>query len=442
MVFASTLLRLSSVELKEAIQREVAENPALELLESQIVWKQRTVEQSLHARNSIGKKSEAHRISLANWEGDGEDTFERIANHRSPLDQLLSEAMLLVPADDLNTVLYLVQSLDEQGYLRTPENDIARSLGIPVERVDRGILWLHKLDPPGIGARDLRECFLLQCNHLATLGIDCTCVAQVLLEAWDCFTQGRWECVSKLARLSRAQVNGVLQFMRANLYPYPMLLIHEDLGRQNDLVRPDLIVHRNLQPSGAKFAVEVAAAEMHDLKISDAFRHAKVASAGGDTELTPGEREWVTYSIDRARQFIDALEQRLATLRSIGNYVVAYQENYFEQGPRYLKPLTRAAVAAALGVHESTVSRAVSEKVLQMPDGRLIEFSDLFDGSIAAKEAIRQVISNANRPLSDREIAENLQGHSIDISRRTVIKYRAQMGIPTTSVRKPMRDQR
>lgn len=125
--------------------------------------------------------------------------------------------------------------------------------------------------------------------------------------------------------------------------------------------------------------------------------------------LAPAEREWVCQAIERARHFIDALDQRRATLRRIGEFVVTWQDDFFEHGPAHLKPLTRTAVAKALGVHESTVSRAVSDKILQLPNGRLIEFSDLFDRSLAAKEAIRQLIRTSGSPFSDRAITVQLQ---------------------------------
>ena len=438
-VLASSLLRLSAADMEDAVKRELAENPALELAEPSAIRSRTTVERLSRSGDGAGWEGTGRGGSVTTWEGDDQDPLDRVATAQSPLEQLLSQAKLSVPAADLDIVAYLIQSLDEHGFLRTPEADLAGELGISRERVLQGIAWLQKLDPPGIGARDLRECFLLQCAHLTALGVDCSLVSQILHSAWDCFIQQRWECVLKRARVSRAQVDSALQFMRGNLYPYPLLLVAEDPDRETTLTRPDLIVRRNPHTGDARLTVEVVAAEMHKLRISSTYQLSVGTTPDGASQLAPVEREWVCQAIERARRFIDAIEQRWATLRRVAGYVVAFQDDFFEHGPASLKPLTRAAVATALGVHESTVSRAVSDKVLQLPSGRLIEFSDLFDGSLAAKEAIRQLVRTPGKPLSDREIAGRLQGRSLCIERRTVTKYRAQLGIPTMGRRQRAR---
>jgi RNA polymerase sigma-54 factor len=438
-VLASTLLRLSAADMEEAVKRELAENPALELAEPSAIRSRTAVERLSRSGDGAGWEGTGRGGSAAAWEGDDHDPLDRVAAALSPFEQVLSQAKLIVPAADLDIVAYLIQSLDEHGFLRIPEPDLAGELGVSHERVLQGIDWLQKLDPPGIGARDLRECFLLQCAHLTALGVDCSLVAQILHSAWDCFIQQRWECVLKRAKVSRAQIDSVLQFMRGNLYPYPLLLLAEDPHPETALTRPDLIVRRNPPTGDAGFTVEVVAAEMHNLRISSAYQLSVGTTPEGASKLAPAEREWVCQAIERARRFIDASEQRWATLRRIAGYVVAFQNDFFEHGPASLKPLTRAAVATVLGVHESTVSRAVSDKVLQLPSGRLIEFNELFDGSLAAKEAIRQLIRTPGKPLSDREIAAQLQGQSLGIDRRTVAKYRAQLGIPTMGRRQRAR---
>jgi RNA polymerase sigma-54 factor len=438
-VLASTLLRLSSADVEEAIRREVAENPALEFVEPNSTRERTPVERPSRPEDDPGWDSGSRRGFAAAREWDDLDPLERVAAAQSPLEQVQSQARLNVPAADLDIVSYLIQSLDEHGFLKIPEADLARELGVPRERVLRGIAWLQKLDPPGIGARDLRECFLLQCAHLTALGMDCSLVSLMLHSAWDCFTQQRWGCVLKRIKISRAQIDGILQFMRANLYPFPLALLAKDPDRETALTRPDLIVRRNPRTGDARFSVEVVAATMPGLRISSTYRLSAETMPDEAPPLAPAEREWVCQAIERARHFINALDQRRATLRRIGEFVVTWQDGFFEHGPAHLKPLTRAAVAKALGVHESTVSRAVSDKILQLPNGRLIEFSDLFDRSLAAKEAIRQLIRTSGGPLSDRAITVQLQARSFGIARRTVTKYRAQLGIPTMGRRQRAR---
>lgn len=441
-VLASTLLRLSAADVEAAVKRELTKNPALELIEPSPLGKRVTVERSFRFEDTPRWNGARQRKPATISEGDDQDLFDRVAATQSASEQLCEQARLLVPMTDLDIVTCLIHTLDEHGFLRTAETDVARDLGVSPERIDQGIAWLQKLDPPGIGARDMRECFLLQCAHLTAMGVDCSLIFQILHSAWDCFIEQRWECVAKRARVPRTQIDSILQFMRGNLYPYPLLLVTGSPQHGLALTRPDLIVRWNPHAGGPKFSVQVVAAEMYNLQISATYRLSVETCAEGGARLAPTEREWVCQAIENARRFIDAVGQRWTTLRRVGGFVVAFQNDFFEHGPAHLKPLTRAAVAAALGVHESTVSRAVSDKVLQLPNGRLIQFSDLFDGSLAAKETIRQLIQTSGRSLSDREIAVHLQGQSPGIARRTVTKYRAQLGIPTKGHRQRARGDR
>jgi RNA polymerase sigma-54 factor len=127
--------------------------------------------------------------------------------------------------------------------------------------------------------------------------------------------------------------------------------------------------------------------------------------------------------------FLAALHHRWNILRRIGDFLVRYQAGFFEHGPGQLRPLTRAELSVALNVHESTISRAVSDKIIQLPNGRLIPLSMLFDASLAPKETIRQVLARADHVLSDRDLATCLRERGMLLSRRTVAKYRQQLGL-------------
>lgn len=413
-VLAGTLLRLPAAELDEAVQRELAENPALERDDPGLDLQ--------HVRV-------AHQGGAPDWTGADQERLERLIHAPTPREQLITQARLQAPPDVLDVVCCLIHALDEHGLLRTAEGALAAEHGVGADQIRAGIAWLQQLDPPGIGARDLRECFLLQCAHLAAAGMDCAHVVTILQGAWDSFREQKWGSVARDAKLTRREVETAIQFMRDNLYPYPLSLLDGVSDHSPVLGRPDLIVRRKTDGHGAAFWVEVAAAGQHHLRIGEVHQLAARRLPPGVTSLADTEREWVCQAVEQARRFIDALEQRAATLGRIGQFVVEHQHAYFEYGPAQLKPLTRAAVAKALDLHESTVSRAVSDKVVQLPSGRLIELSDLFDGSLAAKEAIRRLLDKAGPHLSDRQIAAQLEEQALCISRRTVAKYRAELGI-------------
>jgi len=428
LVMTSKLLRVAAIELEQLISRELADNPALELIcgaESQA----RPYLASLSGANTAAgySKSMGARTGSAQ---EFDSVAEQLTATPSAIDQLISQVALMVNRNDLEVAAYLLQSLDRHGYLRSTPEDLAAELNVSTTSVERVIQILHQLDPPGIGARNLRECLLIQCQYLEANGGDCLVVSRILTEVWDDFSNQRWSRVAQKLRLPVSAVEETRQFIAQNFYPYPLQLAEEGSASSETIAHADMIIHR--EPGGGRpiYRLEIPGAEALELKVSAYFE--KVLSAGTDEEnkQLSIEKIWIRTHVDRARLFVTALDQRWATLRRIGEYLIDYQVGFLNYGPRELKPLTRAAVAVALDLHESTVSRAISEKIVQLPDGQLMPLSDFFDPSIATKEAIRQLLTHANKPLSDHEIANHLQAQGLKLARRTVAKYRQQLNIP------------
>lgn len=431
MVLSSKLLRLSATEVEQAINQELTDNPALEKGKSS---QARNIAPDPSPPGSGTLAGLSRSRTLPRVTHDLDDVSEYLAAHEPLPDQLINQIRLIVPSNELDLAVSLIYSLDEHGLLSTPEDKLAQELNVTPERLAQHIAWLHQLEPTGIGARNVCECFLLQCAELETRGFDCRAAHQILSKAWEPFINQRWSAVAKLTGLSHQEIDDALRFMRDNLYPYPLLMIPDAPEDENLMTRPDLVI----QHSGhtGRFSVQVPAAHRYELTVNPAFQTAIRAYSDSGPELEPREREWITSAVERARTFIDALEQRWNTLRRVGEFLVEYQSEFFQRGRRYLKPLTQAEAARQLGLHESTMSRAVCDKVIQLPNGRLIDLSDLFDGSLAAKEAIRELVVTSDEPLSDREIAVRLRSESFDLSRRTIAKYREQLGIPTQGRRK------
>jgi RNA polymerase sigma-54 factor len=428
MVMASRLLRLPGSEIESVIARELADNPALEARE-------RRVTTSLTSLTSLSSRStwDAQPSRPWDWgEADDEiDAAERTPARETAIDQLIAQARLTAKGSDLDVAVYLLHSLDEHGFLTADLDELASALRCLREQIERARQVLLTLHPPGIGARDARECLLVQCAHLRTVNTereDCEMARRMLECAWDDFLHQRWEKIARALRVSADDIENARRFVRENLHPYPLHMMQEATDDAHALTHADLIVRREPGANGAGFVVDIPAAERYELRLSRQFERAWRNSRGED-EAGSQQRDWLDQSVERARVFIDALSHRWDTLRRIGEYLVEYQDDFFERGPRYLKPLTRAVLATALGLHESTVSRAVSDKTIQLPNGRLIPLSDLFDASLAPKEAIRQILADANRMLSDREIAACLRDQGLYLARRTVAKYRQQLGL-------------
>lgn len=407
LIFASKLLQVTAVDIEHCIFDELARNPALE-------W-----------------------VSGGQPPGNNEkDPMRNITMPTSAIDQLVAQVRLMVDRCDLDMAVSLLHSLDKHGYIRALPEELAAEFGVATTTVERIIQDLHQLDPPGIGARDLQECLLIQCAHLESDGTDCFVVRRMLTETWDDFTRHRWQRISRQLGISKQQIDDVRRIIFRHFYPYPLRLL-EDSHRGNESLRhADLIIHREAKNVDHQYMIEIPGAGDFELRVSASFENALRNKE--DAELSAAAQSWICASIERARLFIAALNQRWETLRRIGAYLATYQTDFLQRGPLHIKPLTRTAVARELGLHESTVGRAIRNKIAQLPDGRLIPLRHFFDDSLAAKEAIRQLLIRVNEPLSDREIANRLQAEGINLARRTVTKYRRQLLISPVHQRQGM----
>jgi RNA polymerase sigma-54 factor len=354
---------------------------------------------------------------------------EQLMAKPSALERLGEELALVAAGEDLLLAQRVLHMLDHHGYLRNTAAAVAAELGISLGDVERLVCILQQLEPPGVGARDLRECLLLQCAHLAAHGVDCTTVQRMLGEAWDAVAAQNWRQVARRLRLQPDAVAKARRFMATNLYPYPLALLANETATAKLFHRPDIIIRCTFSPSDGKSAyhVEIPGSEACGLAVSTEFASAFYTRIGGEYGLTVDEVAWIQQHVCQARMFLASLRQRWATLQRIGEYLVEYQTPYLEHGPRYLRPLTRAAVATALGMHESTVSRAIRDKVVQLPHGNMQDLAVFFDGSLAAKAAIQDLMMINGQTMSDRELAEALEAQGLTLARRTVAKYREQL---------------
>jgi RNA polymerase sigma-54 factor len=196
------------------------------------------------------------------------------------------------------------------------------------------------------------------------------------------------------------------------------------------IVRPDVVIRRTQQG----FEAEVVERRRFRFNLNAVYHslYQQVrAHSGSRADLSDTERQHVRQYASRARFFIDCIAQRWDTLTTIADALITHQYEFLDKGIRFLKPLTRGELAAYVGLHESTVSRATANKYVLLPTGRTIPFDDFFDGSLAAKDALRELISaeDSCKPYSDEELAALLGQRGILLARRTVAKYREALGI-------------
>jgi RNA polymerase sigma-54 factor len=393
------LLRLSAVELQMATAQELRENPFL----------------IRDFRDGMQRGS-----TLVEFSPD------TMAAAPPMLERLHRQIGLMQIAPEARAVAeYLAAELREDGYLETPVPEVAAQLGLSVARVEAGLAALQACDPPGIGARTLAECLALQLMDAAQLP---RVLADVIVARLEDFVAGRGAAVAAAVGLdaaTQARVESALPCLASQ----PVA----DAGRPAPAFWPDLIVRAN--PDGA-LAVDLCRDTAPRIRLDPRL----VALAGNDDAT-------LEYRA-RAEALLAALRYRGETLLRLGQAIIAAQAPFFAGARDDIRPLSRREVAGALGLHPSTVGRAVASKAIEA-GGRVYPLSMFFsaalpgaDGRAVSAHAVRHRIAAligaepACAPLSDARICAALNAEGVDIARRTVTKYRQWMRLPATTGRR------
>jgi RNA polymerase sigma-54 factor len=456
------ILQCSAEELEQTIAHELAENPALELDELASCTRcgaalrsglcpvcDRQVNDALHDP----------RLDLAAWDDDylphGPDLTAGDEADYDPLDFVRTGATLsdyllrqlgsILDDEDLPIAEYLVGSLDSHGYVTVSVRETAETLRVSEQGVERVLSTLQSLNPPGIGARDLRECLLIQLRAFEDQG-QLQSVARRLLESYlPELGEHHFVEIARDLGVTSTQVKQAWRFIRANLNPYPAHAFETDgvpnlgvnaAGDRSTLVRPDLVIRR----TDRGFEAEVVERRRFRFHMSPMYFSLYRQTRGGAAlqgDMNERDRQHVRDYSSRARFFMDCVRQRWETLSTIGSALIVYQYDFLDRGVRFLRPLTRGELAEHVQLHESTVSRATANKFVLLPDGRTIPFDDFFDGSLAAKDMLRELIASENprKPYSDEELAGLLNGRGLPLARRTVAKYREALSILPSRLR-------
>ena len=332
---------------------------------------------------------------------------------------------------------YLLTHLDDDGLLTLSPAEAALQTRTSLRQVRRVLHLIQQADPPGVGAASPQEAMLIQLRLLAEAQRPVPPKAEEAVQlGLDLLQPARLSQLARRLGMRQSEARDLLDFIRANLNPYPARAAWGDVhqGQAAPLLphlRPDIVFSlHNGDPDGP-LVVEVLAPGL-GLRVNPAFHRTTAHVA--DTHRPAWQRE-----IQQATLLLKSLRQRHHTLLRLARLLAREQRDFILHGPRHLRPMTRAAVAQRLEVHESTVSRAVSHKSAQLPDGRLIPLSAFFDRSLPARAALKALIAAEMRPLSDSQLARLLSqemGHRI--ARRTVAKYRAMEGIPPAHLRHPV----
>jgi RNA polymerase sigma-54 factor len=424
------LLTLPALNLSQVVQQELAENPALEEIEHVSSTCARcgspmidTICLRCAAGGTTGEP-------LAPGAGDEQtDPLLFISAPRDLAETLLSDLRVSLPEADHRIALAVVGNLDDRGFLAEDPVDLADDLQIAVERVHTVIQRLREIGPPGIAARDTRECMCLQLDTLETQGMGCPHLREIIRDHLDDLGAGKLRQIARTLQIDVAAVETARRFMRQHLWPYPAHAAFGDVAPPNRVRyrTPDLAIRNQDEV----FVVEVLHSPRRILRLNPLYQELARRSA----HLDEAERAHVQEYINRARVFLANLRQRESTLERIGKAIVHRQEAFLRHGVRHLQPMTRAEIAVELELHESTVSRTVAEKTALLPNQNLLPMAEFFVAARGVQDVLRELIANEDRPLSDDALAGLLAERGYTIARRTVAKYRSQLRIPPAHLR-------
>jgi len=337
-----------------------------------------------------------------------------------------------IDAPALEAMRYLVGSLDDRGFLTQTPADVALQTRLPLEAVQSAVKQLKSFDPPGIGSQNLQECLLTQ---LAAKGRGESLAARIVRDHFALLTRRR---IPEIARKLCAHMDDIQAAIEdiGTLDPAPGRRFADDSNR---VVVPDVTVEK----VGGEWKITLNSDYIPRLRISSTY---KDLIAKGS--LSKQERDYLRERMRSGRFLINSIEQRQQTIERITREIIKVQVDFFEHGVSKLKPLTMTQIAEAVGVHETTVSRAIANKYIKTPHG-VFDFKYFFTpgyeadsgasvSNTSVKEMINDLISLEDKahPLSDQEIVAKLQEKGINIARRTVAKYREELGLLPSNLRR------
>ena len=462
---AMDLLYMPLLDLQQHLKQELLNNPFLEMVEPE----EEEEEEGAEAEEAPAQEEEKAPNDEIDWEGillDGFDAGGRREEHEEKeyyepvtvdtrdLSDHLRDQIALLDLDPRQMLLAeeFIGNINEDGYLACPVEDIRLSINdvvlkaaeeadrdpdeVPVYTEDEAARMLETvqgLDPAGVGARDLRECLMLQ---LRDAGLEQSVPFRLVRDCFDELINHRWSEISKRFGISPSDVQKAADEI-AKLDPKPGL-VYSDAS--DNYIIPDLVVEK----IDGKYHVFLNDANLPRLKLSRAYQE-----IARDKKKFDGEnKEFISNKLNSANWMIQAIEQRRQTMLKVMNYIVERQRDFFEKGVQYLKPLTLREVAEVISMHESTVSRVTNEKFVQTPRG-VLPLKFFFSSGLSTtggedvsargiKDQIQKLVENEDpkHPLTDQAIVNILKESGVQIARRTVAKYRDQLGVLSARMRK------
>lgn len=423
------ILNMSRLEVEEEIRKESESNPLLEAEKNEegIDW-----EKYIKHIESINIRQDKND---APYSSENAVDFENMIRSTSNLyDYLIDELKYFkLTFEEKRICKYIIDSLDEDGYLRINDKEIYDELRVDASLFRRCLDIVQQLDPPGIGARNISECLILQ---LERMGISNNIVENIIMNDLELIGRNKLKDIAKKYKISIEKCKEAIEVIR-HLDPKPGRACSND---KCVYVQPDVIVDK----IDGKYIVHTNEKDVYNIKINDFYRNMMT-----DKDSDKEAKEFIKERLNSAATLIKNIESRKSTILRIAEAIIEEQQEFIQKGEKYIKPMKMKDIADKLEIHESTVSRGVNGKYMLTPFG-LYEFKFFFNAALETdnssegassagiKRDIKDIIDGENKkkPLSDDAISKMLKEKGVSVARRTVAKYREEMGIPSSSRRK------
>lgn len=459
-ILSQRILQLTTLELRNEILQELTENPALEMEEVLTCPHcQRPLEGSRceHCGRKLNEEPEKTeedfiREQVMDYDPDEAVYSGAVSNDEerpSFLDFYQTEGhfhdILLnnfytadYPGDLRELGEYLIYSINDDGFLKMDRDHVRERFAVTDEQIDSVVRVIQTLDPPGIGAETPQQALLIQMNSLDAEGVRHPLARKIISEHFELLGHNRLAEIAAAERVSIADVTRALDFIRRNLTPYPGRALIRDPAEPIQIARPSMEIKYN----GKKLSFEILELNDFRLRINSYYADSYRKYRRGLRDVSSGEVQHIREYFKRARFFLDSIRSRRDTLEKIAQALIDEQTDFLIKGlPHFNSDITQTRLAEKIGLHESTVSRAMSQKFVRIPSGEILSFDFFFDSSVRPKEYIRYFIGgeDTERPLSDSDLQHLLENKGINLARRTVAKYREEMAIPSSYHRKRAR---
>jgi RNA polymerase sigma-54 factor len=451
MIQSLKLLQVNTLQLEQLLKTELEMNPVLEESEETEIEQEESEKEDAEkeAEKEVDdKEAEVEKELEVNeddvdWEKYLEEGFEmgdRMNEETDPnkeyyepvtVQQMSLEEHLQNQLSDKTLtekqkllVTFLVGSLDPDGYLRLSMSDIADFLNISVPEVEDALSVIHTLEPPGLGARNVQECLMMQ---LAKKHRESSLAMRIITESWELLEKLKLPEIARQLGVDIHEVQAAVDEIKT-LHPKPGYLI---TGERPATIVPDLIVEK----VDNEFVVMLNDRSLPSLHINKSYL--QLIKRGGPAKKDV--KNYIREKLNSASWLVRSIEQRRTTMLKVMYAIVERQKDFFEKGPPNLNPLKLQDIATMVGMHISTVSRVTSNKYVQTPHGvfELKYFftesmgQDLLGGDVSAEKIrnrIRELVENENpkKPLSDQKLSDILSREGFTVARRTVAKYREQ----------------